>query len=95
MGTQQQAKFPRVGVIANGSPDTLFEALRQSFAQHGYIEGSNIVIEARFAHGHSTARPNSSLNWSVSTSILSFPWAPLVLQRLRKPTQRCRSCLWR
>src|SRR5712664_2605450 len=52
MGTQQQAKFPRVGVIANGSPDTLFEALRQSFAQHGYIEGSNIVIEARFAHGH-------------------------------------------
>jgi putative ABC transport system substrate-binding protein len=52
MGTQQQTKFPRVGVIANGSPDTLFEALRQSFPQHGYIEGSNIVIEARFAHGH-------------------------------------------
>jgi putative ABC transport system substrate-binding protein len=52
MGTQQQAKLPRVGVIANGSPDTLFEAVRQSFAQHGYVEGRNIVIEARFAHGH-------------------------------------------
>ncbi len=52
MGTQQQAKLPRVGVIANGSPDTLFEAVRQSFAQHGYVEGRNIVIEARFAQGH-------------------------------------------
>ena len=52
MGTQQQAKLPRVGVIANGSPDALFEAVRQSFAQHGYVEGRNIVIEARFAQGH-------------------------------------------
>jgi putative ABC transport system substrate-binding protein len=52
MGTQQQAKLPRVGVIANGSPDTLFEAVRQSFAQHGHVEGRNIVIEARFAQGH-------------------------------------------
>jgi putative ABC transport system substrate-binding protein len=52
MGTQHQAKLPRVGVIANGSPDSLFEAVRQSFAQHGYIEGRNIVIEARFAQGH-------------------------------------------
>jgi putative ABC transport system substrate-binding protein len=52
MGTQQQAKLPRVGLIANGRPDTLFEAVRQSFAQHGYVEGRNIVIEARFAHGH-------------------------------------------
>jgi putative ABC transport system substrate-binding protein len=52
MGTQQQAKLPRVGVIANESPGALFEAMRQSFAQHGYVEGRNIVIEARFAHGH-------------------------------------------
>ncbi|HET6943390.1 MAG TPA: ABC transporter substrate-binding protein [Sphingomicrobium sp.] len=52
MGTRQQAKLPRVGVIANGSPDSLFEAVRQSFAQHGYVEGRNIVIEARFAEGH-------------------------------------------
>jgi putative ABC transport system substrate-binding protein len=52
MGTQQQTKLPRVGVIANGSPDSLFEAVRQSFAQHGYVEDRNIVIEARFAQGH-------------------------------------------
>jgi putative ABC transport system substrate-binding protein len=52
MGTRQQAKLPRVGVIANGSPDSLFEAVRQSFAQHGYVEGRNIVIKARFAEGH-------------------------------------------
>src|ERR1700751_3352559 len=54
MGAQQQTKLPRVGVIANGSPDTdtLFEAARQSFARHGYVEGRNIVIEARFAQGH-------------------------------------------
>jgi putative ABC transport system substrate-binding protein len=50
--TAQEAKLARVGVIANGSPDPVFEALRQSFAQHGYVEGRNIVIDARFALGH-------------------------------------------
>jgi putative ABC transport system substrate-binding protein len=48
----QEIKLPRVGVIANGGPDSVFEALRQSFAQLGYVEGRNIVIEARFARGN-------------------------------------------
>jgi putative tryptophan/tyrosine transport system substrate-binding protein len=52
LSTAQEAKLPRVGVIANGGPDDVFDAVRQSFAQHGYVEGRNIVIEARFAHGH-------------------------------------------
>jgi putative tryptophan/tyrosine transport system substrate-binding protein len=51
LSTAQEAKLPRVGVIANGGPDDIFDAVRQSFAQHGYVQGRNIVIEARFAHG--------------------------------------------
>ena len=59
LSTAQEAKLPCVGVIANGGPDDFFDAVRQSFAQHGYVEGRNIVIEARFAHGHLNRVPRA------------------------------------
>jgi hypothetical protein len=31
------------------------------FAQHGYVEGRNIVIETRFAHGHLNRVPEPGL----------------------------------
>jgi putative ABC transport system substrate-binding protein len=49
---QQDIKVPRVGVILNDSPGPVFDALRQGFAQLGYVEGRNIIIEGRFAHGN-------------------------------------------
>ena len=48
---QQGAKLPRVGVILNGGPGPIFDALRESFGQLGYVEGRNIVFEPRFARG--------------------------------------------
>src|SRR5690242_19000813 len=74
MGTQQQAKLPRIGLIANGSPDSLFEAVRQCFAQHGYVEGRDIVIEPRFAQGNLERVPEFvaefvSLNVGVIVSL--------------------------
>jgi putative ABC transport system substrate-binding protein len=51
LSAAQEAKLPRVGVILNDGPGPVFDALRQSFAQLGYVEGRNIVIEARFARG--------------------------------------------
>ena len=48
---QQNAKLPRVGVILNGGPRPLFDSLRKSFSQLGYVEGRNIVFEPRFAEG--------------------------------------------
>jgi putative ABC transport system substrate-binding protein len=49
--TAQEPKLPRVGVILNDGPGPVFDTLRQGFAQLGYVEGRNIVIEGRFAHG--------------------------------------------
>src|SRR5215475_7734576 len=45
-------QHPRIGIIANEAPGPVFDALQQGFAKLGYVEGRNIVIEARFAHGH-------------------------------------------
>ena len=45
-------QHPRIGIILNEAPGPLFDALRQDFAKLGYVEGQNIVIEGRFAHGN-------------------------------------------
>jgi putative ABC transport system substrate-binding protein len=49
---QQAAKIPRVGFLApQGRSLPLFDAFRQGLADLGYVEGRNVVIEARFAEG--------------------------------------------
>ena len=54
---QQEIKIPRVGVIILGGPGPIFDALRQGFAQLGYVEGRNIIIEPRFARGQLDRAP--------------------------------------
>jgi putative tryptophan/tyrosine transport system substrate-binding protein len=50
---QQTAKIPRVGFLApQGRSLPLFDAFQQGLADLGYVDGKNIVIEARFAEGH-------------------------------------------
>jgi putative tryptophan/tyrosine transport system substrate-binding protein len=50
---QHAAKIPRVGFLApQGRSLPLFDAFQQGLADLGYVEGKNIVIEARFAEGH-------------------------------------------
>jgi putative tryptophan/tyrosine transport system substrate-binding protein len=50
---QQAAKIPRVGFLApQGRSLPLFDAFQKGLADLGYVEGKNIVIEARFAEGH-------------------------------------------
>jgi putative ABC transport system substrate-binding protein len=50
---QQSAKIPHVGFVApQGRSLPLFDAFKQGLADHGYIEGKNIIIEARFAEGN-------------------------------------------
>jgi len=49
---QNTTKHPRIGIILNDGPGPVFDTLRQGFAQLGYVEGRNIVIEGRFAHGN-------------------------------------------
>jgi len=53
---QQPAKVPRIGVLFGGSPpfvSHLIEAFRQGLRERGWVEGRNMVIEYRYAHGRS------------------------------------------
>jgi putative ABC transport system substrate-binding protein len=63
----QQAAMPVVGLLGGVSPEPFAEfttALRQGLGEAGYIEGRNLRIEERWAHGrldrigeNSPARP--------------------------------------
>ena len=48
---QQAAKVYRVGALFNRVPGPDFEVLKKELARLGYVEGTNIVFEARFAEG--------------------------------------------
>ena len=49
--TQQAAKVYRVGALFNRVPGPDFDLLKKELARLGYVEGTNIVFEPRFAEG--------------------------------------------
>jgi putative tryptophan/tyrosine transport system substrate-binding protein len=55
----QQPKIPRVGILspAENEARVIFEAFRQGLRELGYVEGRNIILEYRFAHGDFSALP--------------------------------------
>src|SRR5918999_6085547 len=61
---QQAGKLPRIGFLqlrvppTAANPDPLADAFRQSLRDLGYIDGKNIDIEHRYAHGRSDLLPN-------------------------------------
>jgi len=48
---QQAAKVSRIGALFNRVPGSDFEILKKELARLGYVEGTNIVFEVRFAEG--------------------------------------------
>ncbi len=58
---QQTGRVYRVGALFNGSPNrgapgsvqgqVEFDALKEELARRGYVEGTNVIFEARFADG--------------------------------------------
>ena len=48
---QQAAKVFRVGALFNRVPGPEFDLLKKELARLGYVEGSNVAFEARFAEG--------------------------------------------
>ena len=58
--TQQATKVYRVGALFNRAPnqeDRDVEILKEGLARLGYVEGSNLVIEAGFAEGNLNRLP--------------------------------------
>src|SRR5207249_7235695 len=54
-GAQRSAKIPRIGVLVPAEPDSPNEpnvaAFRRGLRDLGYIDGQNIAVEYRWAHG--------------------------------------------
>ena len=57
---QQTAKVPRVGFVAAGSASdsSATQGFRQGLRDLGYVEGKNVVLEARFAGGQLDRLPD-------------------------------------
>ena len=59
----QPAKVSRIGVLTlrsrstPASPEPFYDAFTQAMRELGYVEGKNLVIEARFAEGKSERLP--------------------------------------
>ncbi len=50
-GAQQAARVYRIGFVVSSSPSPASDAFRQGLRELGYVEGKNVVVEARFAAG--------------------------------------------
>ena len=51
---QSRAAPPRIGVLSPGTPESaasVLAGLREGLRQHGYVEGTSVAIEYRFAAG--------------------------------------------
>lgn len=58
-GAQQPGKVPRIGVVLAGSaPNPFADALRRGLAEHGWVEGRNILVDYRYAEGQSARYPS-------------------------------------
>jgi putative tryptophan/tyrosine transport system substrate-binding protein len=54
---QAPTDVPRIGVLWPISDDPTLEAFRQGLRGLGYVEGQNIVVEYRYAHGQDALLP--------------------------------------
>lgn len=48
---QKEAKVFRVGMLSNWGAGPVFETLKSELAKLGYVEGRNVIFEARFPEG--------------------------------------------
>jgi hypothetical protein len=67
-GAQQTGKVPRIGFLDNSTASgsaVLLEAFRQELSKLGWIEGTNIAFEYRFAEQKMSAYLSLRPTWFV------------------------------
>jgi putative ABC transport system substrate-binding protein len=77
-GQQPQSKIPRVGILtaADSEKAPMFDAFRQGLRDLGYVEGRNIILEFRLAHG------DLSLGPQLAAELLALPVDVIVAEGL-------------
>src|SRR5262245_45952414 len=73
--TQSDAAGPRIGFLSPGTPEStaaVLAGLRQGLREHGYVEGTNIAIESRFARNQFDRLPG------LAQELISLPVDVLV-----------------
>jgi putative ABC transport system substrate-binding protein len=77
-GQQTQSKIPRVGILtaADSEKAPMFDAFRQGLRDLGYVEGRNIILEFRLAHG------DLSLGPQLAAELLALPVDVIVAEGL-------------
>jgi putative ABC transport system substrate-binding protein len=75
-GQQPKAKIPRVGIlsVANSERAATFDAFRQGLRDLGYVEGRDIILEFRLAHG------NLSLGPQLAAELVALPVDVIVVE---------------
>ena len=72
----QQAAMPVIGFLNSGTPaglTYLTDAFRQGLSEVGYIEGQNVAIEFRWAHGQYERLPALAAETEL---IVRWPCSP-------------------
>ena len=72
---QQSTKIPQVGFLQADAPDYLIDAFRDGLRALGYVEERDIVLEARWAHGHFDRLPKLDDLWhAIETTVAADEW---------------------
>ena len=56
-GAQPAERVYRIGLVSPTSPNPPFDAFRQGLRELGYVDGKNVIVEARFAEGRADRIP--------------------------------------
>jgi ABC-type uncharacterized transport system substrate-binding protein len=84
---QQTPKVPKIGYLSNSGghsvPDSAFlDALRK----HGYIEGNNVIVEARYSAGRSDRFSEFSADLVQRGVQVIAAWSPTAVGAAKKAT---------
>ncbi len=62
---QQPTKIVQIGILSAFSPSAREEAFRQELRELGYVEGQNVMIQARYSEGQFSRLPELAVELAV------------------------------
>src|SRR6266852_4034087 len=84
---QLTARVYRVGFVSPTSPGSTLHAFRDGLRELGYVEGKNVIVEARFAEGRSERLPElvaEALRLRIDVLVVGSSVGALAAQRAPK-----------